>query len=107
MPPSSAPETDNLPPLVQAETANESDAAERQDTAPDVAGPDASPLARTAPARINPILRGGIRPLITIATSQYMLVAVLAILAAIVVSRQAAHSIGEKFLAVTQALKRF
>jgi len=52
------------------------------------------------------ILRGIVRPLLAVATSQYMLVLLLAILAAVTVSRQASQIITEKFLTVTQALKR-
>ncbi|MBY0382216.1 MAG: hypothetical protein K2W78_09900 [Xanthobacteraceae bacterium] len=103
-----ASDPENLPPEQNLLAPGESDASESHDTASDAVEFN-SPLlsASIHPKHPNPILRGVIRPLLAIVTSQYTLVALLAILAAATVSRQASHLINEKFLAIMQSLKRF
>ena len=103
-----ASDLEDLPPEQTLLAPCESDVSGPQDAASEAVEFN-SPLlsVSTHPKYPNPILRGVVRPLLAIVTSQYTLVALLAILAAVTVSRQASHTINEKFLAIVQSLKRF
>lgn len=73
--------------------------------------PDDALFQSASPAhsrdRFRRAIRTMVKPLIAMATAQYVIVTVLVAFAAITVAQHAAHLINEKVAAVTLALKRF
>ncbi|MBN9599812.1 MAG: hypothetical protein J0G28_09080 [Afipia sp.] len=59
------------------------------------------------PSRSRHVLRGAIRAFLVLAFSRYVITAIIVILAALVVSREASDILVDKFDALAQTIRRF
>lgn len=95
--------------LIGRQSTTAADAEAQSVSAPDIneIAPDlALRTERRASSGFGPIARGVIKPLIALATAQYVIVAALLAGLAFTVSHHASDVINEKFAAIITALKR-